>query len=69
MFRRIFNKKLQDWKIILQNEDARNVHEYLPNRDDNRGKGQTMMVSASEHSMEKDTPMQPRGEPEPDKMA
>lgn len=51
IFRRIFEKKLEKGEFILQNEGASNVHERpLPNRCNNQGKGQAMMVSALEQS-------------------
>lgn len=46
VFGKIFNRKLQDEEIILQDEGARNVHERpFLNHNDNKGKGHAMMMS------------------------
>lgn len=65
MFRRIFDKKIQDGEITLQNEGARNIYEQpFPNHNNNKNKGHAIMVSASD-----ELPMQAEDEPDLKKMA
>lgn len=69
-FKRIFDKELQDGEIIFQNEGACNVHERpFMNHNNDRGKGQVMMVYASERDIREDVPIQPEGDPDLDMMA
>lgn len=63
VFRKIFEKKFQDGEIILQDEDACNVHERpFPNYN-NKGKEHAMMVLTPASTTETE------GEPDIDQMA
>lgn len=46
VFRKIFDKKLEDREIILQGEGAHNVYQRPFPKHNNKGKGHEMMVSA-----------------------
>lgn len=68
--KRIFDRKLQVEKIILQKEGALNVHDMpFPNHNNERAKVHMLIMSTSESEAWNDVSMEPGGEPDLDRMA
>lgn len=53
VFRKIFNLKLRAEEILLQNEGDLSIHERSSlNDDNNKGKGNVLMVSATKNDVD-----------------
>lgn len=65
----IFDKKLKACEILFQNEDALNIHEcHFLYHNNNKVKGEVLIVSTSKRDAKGDISMQPEVEPNLDRM-